>query len=61
MPVMLSEQSSSQITEIQFGRTLFLEFTPTRDERMSRAQSDAIQNAILEFKKRDKQIFSHID
>ena len=58
MPVLPSQQSSSQIPEIQFGRTLFSEFTPTQDEGMSPAQCNAIQNAILDFKKRDKQAFS---
>ena len=58
MPILPSQQSSSQVPEIQFGRTLFSEFTPTQDEGMSPTQSDAIHNAILEFKKRDKQTFS---
>jgi hypothetical protein len=58
MPVLPSQQSSSQVHEIQFGRTLFSKFTPTQDEGMSPAQCNAIQNAILDFKKRDKQAFS---
>ena len=58
MPALPSPQSSTPIPEIQFGRTLFSELTPTLDEGMSPAQRDAVQNAILDFKKRDKQAFS---
>ena len=32
MPILPSQQSSSQISEIQFGQTLFSDYTPIRDE-----------------------------
>ena len=53
-----SQQSSTPVPEIQFGRTLFSELTPTPDEGMPLAQSDVVQNVILDLKKRDKQAFS---
>lgn len=58
LPVLPPLQYSSPVPEIHFGRTLFSEFTPTTDERLSPAQRDSIHNEILEFKKRDKQAFS---
>lgn len=59
MPVLPSAQSTSTpIPEIQFGRTLFSEVSPTPDEGMSLAEREEVQNAILDFKKRDKQAFS---
>lgn len=58
IPVLPSAQSSTPIPEIQFGCTLFSELTPTPDEGMSPAQRNEVQNAILDFKKRDKQVFS---
>lgn len=58
MPVLPSLHSSTPVREIQFGRTLFSELTPNSDEGMSPAERDAVQNAILDFKKRDKQAFS---
>ena len=58
MPSLPSLQSSTPVPEIQFGRTLFSELTPAPDEGMSPAERDAVQNAILDFKKRDKQAFS---
>jgi hypothetical protein len=59
MPVLPSLQSSTPMPEIQFGRTLFSELTPTTsDEGLSPEQRDVVQNAILDFKKRDKQAFS---
>jgi hypothetical protein len=58
MPVLPSLHSSTPVPEIQFGRTLFPELTPTSAEEMSPAERDAVQNAILDFKKRDKQAFS---
>ena len=58
MPVLPSLPSSSPVPEIQFGRTLFSELTPAPDEGMSPAERDAVQTAILDFKKRDKQAFS---
>jgi hypothetical protein len=57
MPVLPSLQSSTPVPEIQFGRTLFTD-TPTPDEGMSPVERDAVQNVVLDFKKRDKQAFS---
>lgn len=57
LPVLPS--SSTPMPEIQFGRTLFPEtLTPSAEEGMSSTKREEIQNAILEFKKRDKQAFS---
>ena len=57
LPVLPS--SSTPMPEIQFGRTLFSEtLTPSVEEGMSPAEREEVQNAILEFKKRDKQAFS---
>jgi hypothetical protein len=54
LPVLPSLQTSSPVPEIQFGRTLFSEITPTAheglspaDEGLSPAQRDAIHNEIL--------------
>lgn len=63
MPVLPSLQASTPMPEIQFGRTLFSElkeeFTPTSsDEGLSPEQRESVQNAILDFKKREKQAFS---
>lgn len=59
MPVLpFAQSSSTPIPEIQFGRTLFSEVPSTPDEGISPAQREEVQNAILEFKKRDKQAFS---
>ena len=60
MPGLPSHRSSSSIPEIQFGRTLFTESTPTPSSAstMSTTQIAATQSAILEFKKKDKQAFS---
>ena len=59
MPVLPSLQSSTPIPKIQFGRTLFSEaLTSNPDEGMSPADKKAVQNVILDFKKRDKQAFS---
>ena len=59
MPVLpFASFSSTPILEIQFGRTLFSEVSPIHDESMSPTQREEIQNAILEFKKKDKQAFS---
>ena len=58
LPVLPSLSFSTPVPKIQFGRTLFSELTPTSDEGLSPAERDAIQNAILDFKKRDKQAFS---
>ena len=58
MPILPTLSSFTPVPEIQFGRTLFSEQTPTIDEGMSPAERDAIQTAILDFKKRDKQAFS---
>ena len=57
LPVLPSLSSSTPVPEIQFGRTLF-QSTPTSEEVLSPEERDAIQNAILDFKKRDKQAFS---
>jgi len=57
LPVLPSLSSSTPVPEIQFGRTLF-QGTPTSEEVLSPEERDAIQNAILDFKKRDKQAFS---
>ena len=51
MPALPSLQSSTPILEIQFGRTLLSELTPTPDEGMSPAQRDVVHNVILDFKK----------
>ena len=59
MPVLPSLPSSTPIPEIQFGRTLFSDaVTPTLDEGMSPDERDAVQTAIHDFKKREKQTFS---
>ena len=59
MPSLPSQGSSSQTPDIQFGKTLFKEFTtPSPNSEISPAQIAATQHAILEFKKRDKQAFS---
>ena len=59
MPSLPSQRSSSHTPDIQFGKSLFKEFTtPSSDSELSSAQIVATQNAILEFKKRDKQAFS---
>jgi hypothetical protein len=58
MLVLPSLHSSTPVPEIQFGRTLFPDLTPTSVEEMSPAERDAVQNAILDFKKQDKQAFS---
>ena len=42
MPALPSLQSSTPIPEIQFGRTLFSELTPTPDEGMSSTERDAV-------------------
>ena len=57
MPV-LPPQSSAPVPEIQFGRTLFSELPPSPDEGPSPAEREDVQNAIAEFKKKDKQAFS---
>ena len=59
MPVLpFAQSSSTPVPEIQFGRTLFSENTPTPGEGMSPAQREEIQNAILEFQRKDTQAFS---
>ena len=59
MPSLPSQRSSSQTHNIQFGKTLFMEFnTPSSNSEVSLAQIAATQKTILEFKKQDKQVFS---
>ena len=58
MPVLPPPQSSTHVPEIQFGRTLFSELPPSPDESLSPAEREDVQNAISEFKKKDKQAFS---
>lgn len=55
------QQSSSQLSDIQFGKALFTELHPPSSSPVAEippAQIAAVQNAILDFKKRDKQAFS---